>query len=175
MNSSEESPEESKFVQLRVAVQDLLCELRIDGVCLEVMARGYSPDYPGAVGTYKDGVWKNPSCKMQLSRVVAQKLIDGGVIDYWSGKDPVGDDTMQGVREVADLLLCLPGDRFGEIMNECRLHQGAMLPYEQHELRRAMEKLSKIIKCGRDESKYETGAESSNSMGTGLPDKNDGQ
>ena len=38
---------ESKYMQLKNAVQDLLSELRIDEICLEIMSNGYSPDYPG--------------------------------------------------------------------------------------------------------------------------------
>jgi len=76
----------NKYEQLRVAVQDLLSELRIDEGCLRVMALGYSPDYPG--GTAKElmdnlkkiSLWKDSYCKVQLSKVVAQKLIDAGVI-----------------------------------------------------------------------------------------------
>lgn len=63
---------------LLTAVQDLLCELRIDERALKVMAKGYSPDYPGAI--VEEG-WSNPHCKIQLSRVVAQKLIDAGVTE----------------------------------------------------------------------------------------------
>lgn len=69
----------AKYEQLKVAVQDLLCELRIDEKCLGVMANGYSPDYPGAVDLAFGDVWKNPRCKVQLSAIVAQKLIDAGV------------------------------------------------------------------------------------------------
>ena len=64
------------YAQLKVAVQDLLAELRIDEVALKIMARGYSPDYPGV--SIPDG-WKNPMCKVQLSETVAQKLIAAGV------------------------------------------------------------------------------------------------
>lgn len=66
--------------RLRVAVQDLLSELRIDEVCLEVMANGYSPDYPGGRKLTKENLaWENPHCKIQISKVVAQKLINAGV------------------------------------------------------------------------------------------------
>ena len=83
MNDDKESLGGGKFQQLCVAVQDLLCELRIDEVCLKLMAEGYSPDYPGPGLPCAPGVgWENPHCKVQLSEVVAQKLIDGGVIDY---------------------------------------------------------------------------------------------
>ena len=67
------------YEALKVAVQDLLCELRIDEKCLQVMANGYSPDYPGAPDCAVDEKWENPCCKVQLSRVVAQKLIAAGV------------------------------------------------------------------------------------------------
>lgn len=66
---------DENFVALDSAVKDLLCELRIDEKCLEVMANGYSPDYPGAVDLAEGEKWKNPHCKIQLSRVVAQKLL----------------------------------------------------------------------------------------------------
>ena len=58
---------------LQNAVFDLLSELRIDGECLEIMSKGYSPDYPG-VKTSE--TWKNPYCKVQISRVVAEKLLN---------------------------------------------------------------------------------------------------
>jgi hypothetical protein len=70
-----------EYAQLKVAVQDLLSELRIDPRCLQIMAEGYSPDYPGS-STWNDefeGTWTNPHCKVQLSQVVAQKLIAAGV------------------------------------------------------------------------------------------------
>ena len=61
---------------LQTAVFDLLSELRIDPKCLAVMANGYSPDYPGgAIDLKSDKEWKNPYCKIQISRVVAQKLL----------------------------------------------------------------------------------------------------
>jgi len=60
---------------LQNAVFDLLSELRIDTKCLEVMANGYSPDYPGAVDLMRDEKWDNPHCKIQISRVVAGKLL----------------------------------------------------------------------------------------------------
>ena len=63
------------YEQLDNAVKDLLSELRIDEKCLEVMANGYSPDYSGAVDLVKGEIWENPYCKVQLSRVVAQKLL----------------------------------------------------------------------------------------------------
>jgi hypothetical protein len=63
------------YEQLDNAVKDLLSELRIDEKSLEVMANGYSPDYPGAVDLAEGEKWTNPHCKVQLSRVVAQKLL----------------------------------------------------------------------------------------------------
>lgn len=68
------------YNQLLTAVQDLLMELRIDSTCLEVMANGYSPDYPGAPDKQESDNWGNPHCKVQLSKVVAQKLLDAGVL-----------------------------------------------------------------------------------------------
>lgn len=65
---------------LLVAVQDLLSELRIDSKCLEVMANGYSPDYPGAVDLQEGEEYVNPYVKVQLSKVVARKLLDAGVV-----------------------------------------------------------------------------------------------
>lgn len=56
---------------LQNAVFDLLSELRIDEKCLRTMANGYSPDYPGVT----DVVESNPNCKIQLSQVVAAKLL----------------------------------------------------------------------------------------------------
>jgi len=66
---------DENFVALDNAVKDLLEELRIDEKSLEIMANGYSPDYPGAVQLAEGEEWKNPYCKIQLSRVVAQKLL----------------------------------------------------------------------------------------------------
>lgn len=63
------------YDKLDNAVKDLLSELRIDEKCLEVMANGYSPDYPGAVDLKEGERWINPHCKIQLSRTVAQKLL----------------------------------------------------------------------------------------------------
>lgn len=63
------------YDQLDNAVKDLLSELRIDKKSLKIMADGYSPDYPGAV-TLADGEeWVNPHCKVQLSAIVAHKLL----------------------------------------------------------------------------------------------------
>ena len=64
------------YSALQNAVFDLLLELRIDKHCLKVMANGYSPDYPGAVELGADKAWENPYCKIQLSQVVAQKLLN---------------------------------------------------------------------------------------------------
>ena len=60
---------------LQNAVFDLLSEVRIDPKCLKVMANGYSPDYPGAIDLKSDEKWENPHCKIQISQVVAQKLL----------------------------------------------------------------------------------------------------
>lgn len=64
---------EKKYTQLDNAVKDLLTELRIDETSLKTMAKGYSPDY---AGTIDDKEWINPYCRVQLSSVVAQKLIN---------------------------------------------------------------------------------------------------
>ena len=70
--------------QLQNAVCDLLSELRIDERCLMVMADGYSPDYPG--GKWNrcfrfDESGQSPQCKVQLSKVVATKLVNAGLAD----------------------------------------------------------------------------------------------
>lgn len=65
-----------KHEPLKTAVEDLLCELRIDPTCLRVMARGYSPDYSGAPIPSPDSKWVNPNPKVQLSKVVAEKLLN---------------------------------------------------------------------------------------------------
>lgn len=62
-----------KHEPLKTAVEDLLCELRIDPTCLRIMARGYSPDYSGV--TIPDN-WVNPHPKVQLSKIVAEKLLN---------------------------------------------------------------------------------------------------
>jgi len=67
---------DDKYFALLTAMQDLLCELRIDQKCLEMMAQGYSPDHLGMI---TDDEWKNPHCKIQLSKVIAQGLISAGV------------------------------------------------------------------------------------------------
>lgn len=73
--------EKQRAEQFQVAIQDLLSELRIDATCLVVMAKGYSPDYPGAVDwPAGDPRWKNPYCRVQLSKVVAEKLVEAGVL-----------------------------------------------------------------------------------------------
>jgi len=69
---------ENKYEQLKVAVQDLLCELRIGEVSLRIMAKGYSPSYPGGPGME---VAKEPGNVVQISQVVAQKLLDAGIVD----------------------------------------------------------------------------------------------
>lgn len=63
------------YDDLQNAVFDLLSELRIDKKCLRTMANGYSPDYPGAVDVSVTESWINPNCKIQLSQVVAAKLL----------------------------------------------------------------------------------------------------
>ena len=59
--------DDAKYNQLKIAVQDLLCELRIDEKCLATMSNGYAPDYPGAVDCREDEGWKNPHCKIQIA------------------------------------------------------------------------------------------------------------
>ena len=72
--------EKQRAERFQVAAQDLLSELRIDPYCLKVMSRGYCPDYPGAGGMpVTDSQWKNPYCRVQLSKFVAEKLIAAGV------------------------------------------------------------------------------------------------
>ena len=56
---------------LKVAVEDLLSELRISPAELEIMAWGYAPDYPGVL---PKGGYSN--CKVQLSTVTARKLFE---------------------------------------------------------------------------------------------------
>jgi hypothetical protein len=63
------------FDALQNAVFDLLSELRIDQKSLEVMANGYAPDYPGAIDVSESSGWTNPYCKVQISQVVANKLM----------------------------------------------------------------------------------------------------
>ncbi len=74
-----------KLVPLKTAVEDLLCELRIDPTCLRIMAAGYSPDYSGVpIPPIEEGdppniehgeKWVNPHPKVQLSKIVAGKLL----------------------------------------------------------------------------------------------------
>lgn len=56
-----------KYQQLDTAVKDLLMELRISPKELKIMAEGYSPEY-------RTGKFSN--CKVQLSKVVANKLLN---------------------------------------------------------------------------------------------------
>lgn len=75
----------SGYTQLHNAVCDLLAELRIDEQCLMVMADGYSPDYPGGKLNSRFRFiepGKSPCCKVQLSKVVARKLINAGMNDH---------------------------------------------------------------------------------------------
>ena len=65
------------FDQLRVAIQDLLTELRVDPSDLHAMAEGYSPDYPGGPNGELPSMSR---CKVQISMVVANKLIDADVL-----------------------------------------------------------------------------------------------
>ena len=93
--------EDDRYEKLRVAVQDLLSELRIDEECLKVMAKGYSPDYPGSIRQDLLKSWVNPYCKVQLSSVVAQKLIGAGVLPLQEGSGEVkyGGVKLLGCRE----------------------------------------------------------------------------
>ena len=85
-----------KYEQLKTAVQDLLSELRIGPIDLTLMSDGFSPDYPGATQYFvsvknRDVLYKGSTCKIQISQVVARKLIDADVIDSgimpaWKGK-----------------------------------------------------------------------------------------
>ena len=80
----------SRYTQLLTAVQDLLCELRIDEWELHLISKGYSPDYPGPIAADSSRcTWHNPhrervasGCKVQLSKVVASKLIAAGLLDH---------------------------------------------------------------------------------------------
>ena len=75
--------------KLKVAVQDLLAELRIGPAELKVMAKGYSPDYPGA--PFDKYLSRSADCcKIQLSQVVARKLVKAGVLE---GPCPKCDNT----------------------------------------------------------------------------------
>lgn len=65
--------------KLKWAVQILLDELRIDEKCLKVMANGYSPDHSCVINDGSGDDWVNPKCKIQLSQVVAQSLLDAGL------------------------------------------------------------------------------------------------
>jgi len=74
------------YVQLLNAVQDMLSELGITEVGLTCMADGYSPNYPGKIAVDIKGCEKiidmeDMNNKVQLSKVVAQKLINAGVIN----------------------------------------------------------------------------------------------
>ena len=72
---------ENKYNQLKVSIQDLLCELRIDEKCLKTMANGFSPDYPGGVDLAIGDKWENPHCKIQISQIVSRNLIDAGILE----------------------------------------------------------------------------------------------
>jgi len=73
--------ETKNYVALDNAVKDLLSELRIDEKCLRVMAKGKSPDYAGAIDLANNEKWENPHCKVQLSNVVAEKLLAAMQLD----------------------------------------------------------------------------------------------
>ena len=69
-----------KHEQLQASIQDLLCELGICTASLKIMASGYSPYYPGCpdVGVERDA---DLHPRVQISKVVAQKLINAGVVN----------------------------------------------------------------------------------------------
>lgn len=80
-----EESDSTKFPPLVTAVQDLLSELDITTVGLVCMSQGFSPSYPGKtevdLGMATAKVTKNDqNNKVQLSSVVARKLICAGVI-----------------------------------------------------------------------------------------------
>lgn len=62
----------NEYKQLLTAVQDLLCELRINPDELNIMAKGVSPNYPGSA-------IEDSTCKVQISKKVAGKLVLAGV------------------------------------------------------------------------------------------------
>ena len=68
--------------KLKWAVSILMQELRIDMECLVAMANGYSPDMHNAIDPGSVD-WKYAPCKVQLSQVTAQRLIDTGVNELW--------------------------------------------------------------------------------------------
>lgn len=77
MAKDNSQPGMKDFDQLQVAVQDLLTELRVEPSDLHAMAEGYSPDYPGGPnGELPSG----SRCKIQISMVVANKLIGAKVL-----------------------------------------------------------------------------------------------
>lgn len=55
-----------KIKQLETVIQDILTELRISPKELVSMSNGYSPDYLG----------NRSNCKIQLSQVLALKLVE---------------------------------------------------------------------------------------------------
>ena len=61
--------ENFKYEKLKEAVEDLLMELGIGSSELITMSKGYSPSYLG----------KPNNTKVQLSKFVAEKLVDCGV------------------------------------------------------------------------------------------------
>jgi hypothetical protein len=74
------------YQQLLVAVQDLLCELKITDIGLVCMSEGTSPCYPGKVmcevnGENKPVTSHDTLHKIQLSGVTARKLVAAGVIN----------------------------------------------------------------------------------------------
>ena len=63
-----------RYIALRTALCDLLCELRITPASLRVMSHGFSPDYPGATDPGSGKSVNGTYPKVQLSAVVAKKL-----------------------------------------------------------------------------------------------------
>jgi hypothetical protein len=75
--STEASEPDADPSALLTAVQDLLCELRINPDELQAMAAGFSPDYPGQEYATAD----HARCRVQLSKTTAKKLLNAGVAE----------------------------------------------------------------------------------------------
>jgi len=72
------------YDRLKIAVQDLLSELRITPNGLAAMAEGFSPSYPGKINVSPSGAELNlhdtdRMNTINISKVVAVKLMDAGV------------------------------------------------------------------------------------------------
>jgi len=90
-DAGQKREDETKHKELKVAVEDLLLELRIGPAELRIMSHGYSPDYPGMIQDENTGEpvldnllnghsKRRTYSKVQLSQVVAKKLIAAGVL-----------------------------------------------------------------------------------------------